>query len=121
MQPSWALEVLTVIAPITDSGRYTLTMTSKQWQWQWQWLMDVAGKIPGLFLVITGGKYDANILLGERVIDGRAVRLSFKTEVMDPGHNPLAGHASASFPTAKLNVPIMASIKPRHRKRPKRW
>ena len=88
---------------------------------QLQWLTDATSKIPGLFQVITGGKDEASILLGVRVINGRTVRLIFKAEVVDKGHNPLAGHASASFPTAKVDIPDMAPIKPRHRKRPKRW
>ena len=69
---------------------------------QWQWLIEAANRIPELFSVLEQGNTRADSILGERVINGRVVRLLLRAEVVDPGANPLRNHASASYPnTAK--------------------
>ena len=92
---------------------------------QLQWLIDATSKIPGLFRKIEGGKDSATTLLGERVINGRTVRLTFKAEVVDPGANPLQSHASVNFPTPPRKQPDYPKPEPqgqhRHARRPKRW
>ena len=89
---------------------------------QWRWLSDIANRIPALFQAIGNGETNAAILLGERVIGGRTVRLTLLAEVVDPGTDPLRSHASVNFPAPDIVKPDDMSVpKPRNRKRSKRW
>ena len=106
-----------LLRPAAVKPGYSRSMNSKQLHW----LTEATSRIPALFQAIKEGQDEANTLLGERVINGQLVRLSMKAVVVDPGHNPLANHASTNFPAAKVDVPDMPLIKPRHRKRPNRW
>lgn len=92
---------------------------------QLQWLIEATGWIPGLFQAIEGGKVEATTILGERVINGRTVRLALVVDVVDPGHNPLGSHASVNFPSlprtgSTLPKPVVRG-QHRHPRRPKRW
>lgn len=87
---------------------------------QWQWLIEAANRIPELFSVLEQGNTRADSTLGERVINGRVVRLLLRAEVVDPGTNPLRNHASANYPnTAK--PPERPDTQHRRPRRPKRW
>ena len=89
---------------------------------QRQWLLDAANRIPGMFDVIEQGQIRADTTLGERVIDGKLARLSFVAEVVDPGADPLASHASVNYPTTHTPTSPGVQVKnTRKRSRPKRW
>ena len=87
---------------------------------QWQWLIEAASRIPSLFESLKQGSIRADTTLGVRVINGRYVRLSLLAEVVDPGANPLASHASANYPTTE-KPPARPDTQHRRRSRPKRW
>ena len=79
---------------------------------QWQWLLDAANRIPELFGAIEQGNIRADANLGERVINGKHVRLYFVAEVVDPGRDPLESHASVNFPVhSKLGMILMCRLK----------
>lgn len=65
---------------------------------QWQWLEQVGRQIPALFKRSQAGETRATVTIGERVINGRLVRLQLVTETVDTGRNPLDRHASACYP-----------------------
>ena len=89
---------------------------------QWQWLLDVAKRIPRLIGKIEQGSIRADTTLGERVIDGKLVQLSFVAEVVDPGADPLASHASVNYPSTHTPISPGVQVKnTRKRRRPKRW
>lgn len=88
---------------------------------QWQWLLDVANRIPGLIGKIEQDNVRADTRLGERVIHGKRVRLYFVAEVVDPGADPLASHASVNYPTTYTPVSPGVQVRnTRKRSRPKR-
>lgn len=86
---------------------------------QWQWLTEATKRIPALFDNVEKGVSKAETVLGERVINGKRVRLSLVVEVVDTGRNPLASHASANYPGTSPNLERPDT---RHRRRtgPKR-
>lgn len=91
---------------------------------QWQWLEAVGARIPGLFASIKAGHAESRHVMGERVINGRTVRLSLVAQVVDPGANPLRSHASADYPSSGVVRPEgMVEPRPRRRspKRNSRW
>lgn len=92
---------------------------------QWQWLQSVGSRISGLFADIKAGQSLARHVMGERVINGRTVRLSLVAQVVDPGANPLRSHASAHYPSTGDVVRPEGMVEPtvrrRSAKRPKRW
>ena len=89
---------------------------------QWQWLLDAANRIPVLFGAIEQGNIRADANLGERVINGKHVRLYFVAEVVDPGRDPLESHASVNFPVQQVGNDPDVQVKDRPRRsRPKRW
>ncbi len=75
---------------------------------QWQWLKSHAERIPALFRGLEAGSTETSHVMGQRVIDGRTVRLSLVAQVVDPGTNPLRSHASANYPNT-VNPPAWPS------------
>lgn len=65
---------------------------------QWRWLEKQARSIPLLFESVRSGEREARHDMGERVINGRRVRLSLVAQVSDTGRNPLENHASSLPP-----------------------
>lgn len=91
---------------------------------QWKWLESVAAHIPGLFRGVESGSEKTTHVIGERIINGRTVRLSLVAQVVDPGTNPLNSHASANCPSTGVVVPdgmVMPAPKRRSAKRSKYW
>ncbi len=86
---------------------------------QWQWLSEAADRIPTLFEALERGGTRADTTLGERMIKGRRVRLSLLVEVVDPGGNPLARHASVNYPNTG-KPPERPDTQHLRRARPKR-
>ncbi len=92
---------------------------------QWKWLESAGARIPALFAGIKSGQTETRHALGERVINGRRVRLSLVAQVVDPGANPLRSHASTGYPYGGDVVRPEGMVEPqprrRNAKRPKRW
>ena len=87
---------------------------------QWHWLKGHAERIPALFRGLESGSTETSHVMGQRVINGRTVRLSLVVQVVDPGGNPLRSHASVNYPnTAK--PPERPTTRHHRRGRPKRW
>lgn len=93
---------------------------------QWQWLQALAKQIPILFRGIQAGQSLTRHELGERLVNGRRVRLSLVAQVVDPGANPLQSHASTHAPRTPGDAGQPAGqatspIRRRSHRRPKRW
>jgi hypothetical protein len=51
---------------------------------QTSWLEAIAKKIPILLKAVSDGQYKAEIVIGRRLIDGKACRLYLIAEVIEP-------------------------------------